>query len=173
MNNHSIKKIAAPSLALAAIVVTGAGVAAAIGGSSQSSGPDYVYSSAQLADSSARVHVVDTGNGKTHVTLHVTGVAAAAGTTFGAHVHTNPCGDSGLAAGGHYQDAAMTEHLVDREVWLDFTVDDEGNGSALARRPWSLDQGDPRSVIIHALPTNPETGVAGARLACIDLDGQR
>lgn len=30
----------------------------------------------------------------------------------------------------------------------------------------------PRSVIIPAMPTDPDMGLAGARLACIDLDGE-
>jgi hypothetical protein len=38
-------------------------------------------------------------------------------------------------------------------------------------RPWSLEEWSPRSVIIHADPTN-EAGGARTRLARIDLDGK-
>lgn len=160
----------------AAIVVAGcigsSGVALAVGSSSRSAGPDHVYgSSGELADATADVHVVMTGEGGSMITLHLRGVEAEAGRTFGAHVHQTPCGENPLASGGHYQHAA-TGDLEAREVWLDVTVNEAGNGHAEARRPWSVDQSAPRSVVIHAAPTAPN-GTAGARLACIDLDGQQ
>lgn len=161
-------------LAAAFVVAAGSlgtGVALAAGGSARSSGPDHTYvGSEAFANATASVHVVHTGNGGTHVTLHILGVDAPAGQTFGAHVHQSHCGDSGAAAGPHYQDAGATDALVDREVWLDFTVNADGIGHAEAKRPWSLDETTQRSVIIHALPT-AVNGTAGARLACIDLDG--
>ncbi len=58
----------------------------------------------------------------------------------------------------------------DREVWLDFTVNSSGNGHAEAVRSWPLDGSVLRSVVIHAIPTD-RTGAAGARLACVNLDG--
>jgi Cu-Zn family superoxide dismutase len=158
---------------VAAVVVAGLGgasVAAAAGGSARSAGPDFTYD-ATFARARARVHVVRTGSGGTHVTLHVTGVAGAAGRTFGAHVHQRPCGPSGGAAGPHYQHAGAVGDLEQRELWLDFTVNAAGNGHAVAVRPWALDESSPRSVIVHALATDPVSGAAGARLACIDLDG--
>ena len=149
----------------------GSGVALAAGGSARSSGPDYRYvGSEAFVNATASVHVVHTGNGGTHVTLHMFGVDAAAGRTFGAHVHQRACGQSGAAAGPHYLHAGATGSLEDREIWLDFTVNADGIGHAEAKRPWSLDETTPRSVIIHALPT-AVNGTAGARLACIDLDG--
>lgn len=154
-----------------ALLLAGAGAAAAMGGSSQSSGPDYTYTTpSPFSDASARVHVVRTGDGATHVTLTVRGVDADAGQQFGAHVHKNSCGPAGGDAGPHYLHLGATGSLEDQEVWLDFSVNAAGNGHSKAVRPWSLDESSPRSVIIHALPTNPEGG-AGARLACIDLDG--
>jgi superoxide dismutase, Cu-Zn family len=119
------------------------------------------------------VHVVATGAGGSRVTLHVKDVAADPGRTFGAHVHVNPCGAAGTDAGGHYQHqpTAAGPTLESEEVWLDVTIDEDGNGVALSKRPWTVDESTPRSVILHASPTTPMTGVAGARLACIDLDG--
>ena len=149
----------------------GSGVALAAGGSARSSGPDYTYvGSEAFVNAAASVNVVHTGNGGTHVTLHMFGVDAPAGQTFGAHVHTRPCGQSGAVAGPHYQDAGAADALEDREIWLDFAINDGGIGHAEAKRPWSLDETTPRSVIIHAQPT-ALNGTAGARLACIDLDG--
>ena len=113
---------------------------------------------------------MQTGHGKSHVTLAVSGVEAAAGQTFGAHVHQLPCGAAGAAAGGHYLHAGATGSLEEREVWLDVTVNESGNATTHTTRPWSVDRSTPRSVIIHALPTAAD-GTAGARLACIDLDG--
>lgn len=161
-------------LAAAFVVAAGSlgtGVALAGGGSARSSGPDRLYANSQaFAHATARVHVVHTGNEGTHVTLHIVGVDAPAGQTFGAHVHQSRCGATGAAAGPHYHGSTVGP-LEDREIWLDFTVNADGIGHAEASRPWSLDETTQHSVIIHALPTNPLTGLAGARLACIDLDG--
>jgi hypothetical protein len=46
------------------------------------------------------------------------------------------------------------------------TVDANGVGHARASPPWHIDAGDADSVVIHALPTDPVMGAAGARLAC-------
>jgi superoxide dismutase, Cu-Zn family len=164
-------RVVAP-IAVVALATVGVGVAAASGGASRSGGPDYVYGANPFADATASVLVVATGNGKTHVTLHLRGVDAPAGQRFGAHVHEHACGSLGSDAGAHYQQAGVTGTLEAREIWLDFTVNRAGNAHAEAVRPWSLDQSAPRSVIVHALPTAPDTGAAGARLACIDLDGE-
>jgi Cu/Zn superoxide dismutase len=161
------KRAVAASIVVAGVVGT-AGIALA--SSSRSTGPDYTYgASGEFADAAAEVHVVTTGHGGSMITLHVRNADAVAGRTFGAHVHQYPCGTEGSAAGGHYQHAPSGD-LEGREVWLDFTVNRAGNGHAEARRPWAVDQSSPRSVIIHAAPTAPD-GAAGARLACIDLDG--
>lgn len=164
---HKTKRAVAVTIVVAGLAVT-AGVA--LGSSNRSTGPDYSYgTTGEFTDATAAVHVVATGDGGSMITLHVRDADAVAGRTFGAHVHQFPCGTEGGAAGGHYQHAA-TGDLEGREVWLDFTVNPAGNGHAEARRPWTVDQSSPRSVIIHASPTAPD-GTAGARLACIDLDG--
>lgn len=171
MRNLTIKRLTT-AVAITAGLTGATGVAIAAGGSSRSSGPDRTYEDDNpFSDASATVHVVRTGNDRTLVTLHVAGVDAAEGRVFGAHVHQNPCGELGAAAGGHYQHAGTTGSLDQREVWLDFAIDADGAGHAQAKRPWQIDESSPRSVIIHAEATNPDGG-AGARLACIDLDGQ-
>jgi superoxide dismutase, Cu-Zn family len=83
-------------------------------------------------------------------------------------VHVKPCGRDPLASGGHYSDpeADPSVPLHEREIWLDFTVDENGNGHAKAKRRFAIAEGAASCIVIHAMPTNPDTGMAGARLAC-------
>ena len=124
---------------------------------------------------SARLQLVDRESGTTAV-LHVRGVdAAVAGQTFGAHLHDGPCiTDNPLAAQGHYTSDAhsgSTQPTISdqTEVWLDFTVDETGAGDSSTSVRFPVTQGD-RSVVIHALPTNRTTGLAGPRLACLPVE---
>lgn len=157
------------TLAVAGAALTTTALAG--GSATRSTGPDVQHEAGAFDDADAAVQVVRTGAGGTKVTLHVKGVDAPAGTTFGAHVHNAPCGDDPLASGGHYAHHGPAASLEDKEVWLDVTVNAAGNGHRSAVRPWIIDESSPRSVVIHAQPTDADTGAAGARLACIDLDG--
>ena len=127
----------------------------------------------------ARVRAVQTGSGKTVVTLQVRGLRADE--EYGAHAHYRPCGSTGAAAGAHYQnveqrpgdevtpstDAAFANPA--NEVWLDFTTDGEGNGSAQTVVDWQFRPATAgRSVVVHALHTGPPGG-AGARLGCLTV----
>ncbi len=104
-------------------------------------------------------------DGATRIRLMVTGLPP--GQTFGAHVHTGRCGTDPAASGGHYQHSTdTTVPLAHREVWLDVTSNEDGRGVASTTVPWTFAPGTAGSVVIHALPTNTTTGVAGARLAC-------
>ncbi|MEO7268871.1 MAG: superoxide dismutase family protein [Knoellia sp.] len=131
-------------------------------------------SSGPFDGASARVQIVESPNGASHAVLTVKGISAAAeGQTFGAHLHDGPCiaGD-GAAAMGHYNSrvhAGLTPAEVsDRtEIWLDFTVAD-GTGTGTATVPFVPESGS-RSVVVHALPTNSQTGAAGPRLACLTV----
>lgn len=135
------------------------------------SGPDFVYSGgAMLAGSTITVSAGVPG-GNSQITLEVDGVDAPAGTEFGAHVHVNPCGPTGGAAGGHFMADGAQGSLQHREVWLDFIVDAHGRGRATATRNFTIPDRANRSIILHIMGTDHETGAAGARLACIDLDG--
>lgn len=169
---HMSRKSVVAAIVVVGCVGTGGAALAMAGSSGRSVGPEFVYGdTGELVDATAAVHVVTTGAGGSVITLHVRGVAADAGRTFGAHIHQKPCdSEDPLAAGGHYQHAP-TGDLEAREVWLDVTVNAAGNGHAVARRPWQVDESTPRSVIIHADPTAHD-GTAGPRLACIDLDGR-
>jgi Cu-Zn family superoxide dismutase len=163
------------ALTLAAGVVTLTAPSGASGAAVSVAGPLTVYAGPNAATGvSAAVHETVTGNGKTIVTLHLSGFGPAAeGQTFGAHAHVNPCGSAVGDAGPHYTHPAAAPTLEDRELWLDFTVNPGGEAHAKATRDWTIVPTTPapygaRSVIIHALPTNP-LGVAGTRLACIDV----
>ncbi|MEU4420262.1 superoxide dismutase family protein [Actinoplanes sp. NPDC024001] len=121
----------------------------------------------------------------TAVQLTVSGLQPSRG--YGAHLHVNPCGPTGEAAGPHYQRqtdpaAAASPPSVDpsyanprNEVWLDFTTDTGGNATATATQPWTFDPPRaPRSLVIHAQPTKTapgEAGQAGARVGCLTLPG--
>ncbi len=178
MTFHTIKRttvgIMAGGVFLAGSILA-AGPAAAGNGNSEviGSGPTYVYPGGDaLASADATVSAGALGNGNSQITLSVDGVAAPAGTKFGAHVHENPCGAmSGGASGPHYNvDPEGDGPLKNREVWLDFTVNANGSGHAVATRSFEVPDRANRSVIIHVMPTEHGTGAAGARLACIDLD---
>lgn len=99
--------------------------------------------------------------------------------TYGAHLHTNPCGADPKDAGPHFQHTHMpgaSPHVAANpvnEVWLDFTTDQDGAADSRARQPWGLTTDRmPGSLVIHAEPTKksgPKAGDAGARVACITL----
>jgi Cu-Zn family superoxide dismutase len=94
---------------------------------------------------------------------------AAAGGTFGAHLHTGPCvpGD-GAAAGPHYNSVSPPVVDADHEVWLDFTVSRSGSAWARTVVPFVPAHGA-RALVVHEMATDHGTGLAGARLACIPV----
>jgi Cu-Zn family superoxide dismutase len=150
----AVAVVAVPSAAMAARVLVDHG-----------HGPTYTHDAA-YADITTQVHAWTRGE-TTTVRLMVNGLPP--GRTFGAHVHTGTCGSDPAASGGHYQHPGASGSLAQREVWLDVTSDDEGRGVATTTVPWSFTAGTAGSVVIHALPTNPSTGAAGARLACTSV----
>lgn len=112
-----------------------------------------------------------------HGLLRVEGVGASAdGHTFGAHLHVGPCiaGDPD-AARGHYNTDVVVKGILpplneiseETEMWLDITVD-EGSATATASVPF-VPIPATRSVVVHALETDHDTGGAGPRLACIPV----
>jgi Cu-Zn family superoxide dismutase len=143
-------------------------------------GPLVTYSNTIPAGATARVQAVYDASGSTLVTLHVWGLLP--NTNYGAHAHQNPCGLLGSAAGPHFQN--VPDPVIpsvnpayanpSNEIWLDLTTDQDGNGSAQTRVDWQF-QPDRRahSVIIHIEHTHTgptDSGVAGARLACLTVD---
>ena len=124
---------------------------------------------------SARLVAYPDGRGGTAAILIVTGINDSVGTVYGAHAHTGPCvaGD-GAAAGPHFNTtaappAAPTTISSQTELWLDFRVRNGGVGIGQASVPFVIPPGAARSVVIHLAATNPTTGVAGARQACLPV----
>lgn len=168
MMNQLGKMSAAALVVGIAVAAISAPVSAGNGGGkvTRANGPSFTYGAPNpFAGADVRVHGVQTGSGRTIVTLKVQGLdPKLAGTTFGAHVHVARCGSEPSAAGGHFMHGTATGSLEDREIWLDFTVNRGGNATARAERPWVFDS-SAKSVVIHAEPTNAAGG-AGSRLAC-------
>nr|WP_237417719.1 superoxide dismutase family protein [Actinomadura rayongensis] len=159
--------VKAASVAALALPLCPAAASAAEHGATTVHGPSYVYDTAYSA---ARTTVsVRSLHGWTIVALKVAGLpAAAAGKTFGAHVHVNPCGADPAAAGEHYHSPDAPAGVPHRfaEIWLDVTVGRGGTGRSVAAVPWTIKPGAAGSVVVHAKPTDPDTGDAGARLLC-------
>ena len=117
------------------------------------------------------------------VRLDVTGMVPRR--SYGAHLHTGSCTAVPAQAGPHYQHrrdpkAGPSAPSIDpsfanpdNEVWLDFTADAAGAGSAVIHENWTFDEAHPpRSLIVHADVTRTGKGVAGMagpRVACVRL----
>ncbi|WP_028649895.1 superoxide dismutase family protein [Nocardiopsis sp. CNT312] len=101
---------------------------------------------------------------------------------FGAHVHTDPCGEDPADAGPHYQNEQDPAATADEpsndpayanpenEVWLDFTTDETGNVVADSTVDWEFREGEANSLVLHEHHTKTgegEAGKAGDRLACV------
>ncbi|RKS06217.1 Cu-Zn family superoxide dismutase [Nocardiopsis sp. Huas11] len=130
------------------------------------------------ADVQVRVEAEETG-------VQFTGTGLEGDRDFGAHVHTQPCGEDPSDAGPHYQDepdpaATEDEPSADpayanpeNEVWLDFTTDADGNAVATATVDWTFREGEARSLVLHDHHTSTEhgeAGTAGDRLACVTVE---
>lgn len=125
---------------------------------------------------------VKSGAESSTVVLTVTGLVPDRG--YAAHAHTEACGDTGDAAGPHFQHEADPKADPDKpkaayanpknEVWLDLTADAEGNGTSEATVPFALNaEATPKSVVVHAeektATADGEAGKAGDRLACLSI----
>jgi Cu-Zn family superoxide dismutase len=127
----------------------------------------------------ARVQSVETADGRTIVTLHVSGMEPFA--AYGAHAHVHACGSTGGAAGPHFQhvpdpvtpstDPAYAK--PQNEIWLDLTTNAAGEGRAKAVVDWQFSpERRAGSVIIHekhTLTGTGEAGTAGKRVACLTV----
>jgi len=162
---HKLKAASLFAVAVAVVVVVAvpAGAVAARMHVDHGNGPTVVHDGA-YAGITTQVHSWSR-EGQSRVRLMVDGLPT--GRTFGAHVHTGPCGRDPLASGGHYQHSTDGSiPLSQREVWLDVTANADGHASTTTEVPWEFLPGTAGSVVLHALPTNPTTGSAGPRLAC-------
>jgi Cu-Zn family superoxide dismutase len=120
------------------------------------------------------------GEGTSTVMLAVRGLER--NRVYGAHVHSQPCGELPDDAGAHFQYSAdPVQPSVDptfanpqNEIWLDLTTDDTGAGSTESTVAWTFPPDRrPKSVVLHTDQTSSEPGEAGAagdRVACISVD---
>ena len=120
-------------------------------------------------------------DGRTVVVLRATGLKD--NYDYGAHAHADACGATGAAAGPHYQfqkdpvSPSINSAFAnpDNEVWVDFTTDAKGRGSAMAVQEWQPHADRrPGSVVLHVEHTHDGTGggvagYAGPRLACVTV----
>ena len=146
---------------------------------SASSSAAVTYDEASVPKSSlVSVKQLPADGGGTTVKLRLYGVEA--NRTFGAHVHTKPCGPQPDDSGPHYQDELDPNQPStdpdyanpENEVWLDLTTDKLGLGKAESTVDWRFRDGDARSVVIHEHETHTgdgHAGDAGNRLACVNV----
>ncbi|MCA1671834.1 MAG: superoxide dismutase family protein, partial [Actinobacteria bacterium] len=137
-----------------------------------------------LAPPGARLTVTLTpSDGATMGKLDVSGLLPNRG--YAVHLHANPCGSTGAAAGPHFQhqvdpvatpDKPSTDPKYanpDNEVWLDVQTDAKGSGTSTAKVPFAFTDRAPASVVVHEAmktATQPgEAGTAGDRVACLTL----
>jgi superoxide dismutase, Cu-Zn family len=154
-----MNKLVTGSLVAALVVGAPAGAIAARMHVDHGEGPTFVHDSAYDA-----VHSWSR-DGSTTVRLMVNGLPP--GTTYGAHVHTKPCGAVATDSGGHFQHSTdVSIPIADREVWLDITPDAHGEAVSETTVPWEFAPGTAGSVVLHAQPTRESDGFAGPRLAC-------
>lgn len=106
-----------------------------------------------------KAQMVRTADGKTLVTVNVTGLSP--GATYGSHVHNQACSDNN--AGGHYRfdEPVPGGDLDGHEIWPGpFTANAAGNAHGKAVVAATAGP-DAVSVVIHA-PSGP-------KIACADL----
>ena len=125
------------------------------------SGPAYTYDGVVPTGATAVVRAVETGSGRTVATLHVRGLAPR--TNYSVHAHTGACGSDPLASAGHYQHEVGGAVDGVNELWLGFTTNPAGNGSAQSVVEWTFRTGDARSVTFH------DPAQAGERVACLPV----
>ncbi|WP_123788487.1 superoxide dismutase family protein [Phytoactinopolyspora halophila] len=129
------------------------------------------------AGSDVELTASSTGDGSTY-TLVLDSVQADR--DFGAHLHTDPCGQEPEDSGPHYQDEPDPEQPStdpeyanpENEVWLDLTTDGAGHGESEATVDWLPRSGEANSVVLHQRHTataEGEAGAAGDRLGCVNV----
>jgi len=140
------------------------------------------------ASAALRVKVTPDG---TNFKLEVSDIATSAdGDVFGAHLHTDACDDSSSPpafqpGGPHYNHEVVVggkafpgpdvldpaEVSPRTEVWFSFVPNAHGDATDDTFVPFvPVDADGDMSIVVHMLPTNPETGLAGGRQACFPID---
>ena len=140
----------------AAAVLLIAGPAAGTG-AEVTRGSFHAFATGAGMDIGGHAVMVRTGDGRTFVSVHLTGLSAD--TTYGAHVHKAACavGD----ADGHYQFVPGGGANDVNEIWPGFTTNANGVGNGNARNE-GIAAPAAVSVVVHA--------PGGAKIACADLE---
>jgi Cu/Zn superoxide dismutase len=125
-------------------------------------------------EAQAQVFAVPTGDSTMFFLLLYGLDPAAAGQTFGAHIHVGPCvAGNGGAAGPHFNTTGGAVITPQTEVWLDFTILPGGVAFSQTTVPFVIAPGAAQSLVVHQLPTQvggATPGVAGGRIACLPVD---
>jgi hypothetical protein len=149
-------------LAGTAVLVLAAALARpAAGGSAQVSRGDFhAFAAGAGTAISGHAQMVRTADGRTFVSVHVTGLAP--NTTYAAHVHKAACGVGD--ADGHYQFSPDGGANAVNEIWPGFITNADGVGNG---RAMNEGRAGPAavSVVIHALTATPNP-----KIACADLE---
>jgi hypothetical protein len=154
-----------------ALVSTGAGPVSAAA-ATVTRGDFAVVSGAPAGTAVAgRAQLVRGGDGRTLLTVHLTGLAK--GATYGVHLHADTC----AAALGHYKDNPAGAATPPNELWAS---SDPANPQAGVRAnaagiaegrgvaPWRA-RDAAKSVVVHADTLHGGTTAGGPKLACADL----
>ncbi len=128
---------------------------AANGGAQATRGDIHTFA-AGTGNISGHALMLRTPNNRTSVTVVVKGLAP--NTTYGAHVHTQPCAVD--EANGHYKFNPSGPVDNVNEIWHGFTTKRNGIGIGIARNE-GIAGPTAVSVVIHA--------PGGAKIACADL----
>lgn len=173
--------------AVLAVLVTGAAVSGCGSEQPTASGTlappgqaDGAYTYDQTAaPPGTRLSATSTGtNGGTRVEFRAEGLQP--NRAYGVHAHVRPCGETGEAAGPHFQHRPdPVQPSVDpayanrrNEIWLDIRTDASGSGAATTEVPFGFAERAPASVVVHEKPTATgpgEAGTAGGRVACLTV----
>jgi hypothetical protein len=148
--------------AMAGLILAGA--LPVVAGSAQVTRGDFhAFAAGTGLDISGRAQMVRTADGRTFVSVHVTGLAP--NTAYGAHVHKQACGVGD--ADGHFQFVAGTGPTyvnADNEIWPGFTTNADGVGNGRAMNEGRAGEAAV-SVVIHAT-----TSIPNPKIACADLE---
>jgi hypothetical protein len=142
---------------------------------------------------SADLRLKTSGTGS-NFKLEVSGIAESdVGNEYGAHLHTYDCDERpepappGMYGGPHYNHEVVvggkaympgeppSESVAaispTTEVWFSFVPNAHGDATASTSVPFvPVDPDGKMSIVVHLLPTNPATGLAGGRQACFPID---
>ncbi len=154
-SHGAARRITAIGVLAAAALASATAVAA--DGATVTRGDLSAFATSSDPNIDGRAQMVRTGDGKTIVTVHVTGLLPE--TTYGSHVHQQACSNN--SAGGHYKHDPAGAPYPPNELWPAFTTNEAGIGNGRAVAEWTAGP-NAVSVVVHA--------PGGAKIACADLE---